>query len=368
MSAEQQLQAAPSRPLARRSASPNGPRRVLGLDRPGRTDQIGLGLALLVLIALYSQIAPNFFTWSNLTTVLNQSVYVGLIAGGMTLVILAGEIDVSVGSAAAFAGVVLALLLDASVAWPLALAATLLLGTLIGVFAGLIRAVFLIPSFIVTLALFAALRGGALVLTDAIPQAPAELSNSFFTFLGSGKVFGVPAAVLLLIGVFLLFWFISTKTAFGTHVYAIGGNPDASHLVGIRVRRIRITLFAITGACAALSGIVLAAALGAGDPNVTQGLEFEVIAAVIVGGTSLYGGRGTVAGTVLGVLFIAVLGNGLVLMGIDPYANFIVRGLVVLGAVLVMAPTLRGQIRSVVRRARSRGADVRAPESTEEER
>ncbi|HEX2232128.1 MAG TPA: ABC transporter permease [Thermoleophilaceae bacterium] len=323
-------------------------------------------MALIALITLYSQIAPNFLTWSNLTTVLNQSVYVGLIAGGMTLVILAGEIDVSVGSAAAFAGVVLALLLE-EMAWPLALAATVFLGTFIGVVAGWIRAVFLIPSFIVTLALFGALRGLALLLTDAIPQAPEPLSNSFFTFLGSGKILELPAAVLLLLVLFAAFWFVSTKTAFGTHVYAVGGNPEASHLVGVPVRRVRITLFAITGGCAALSGIVLAAALGAGDPNVTQGLEFEVIAAVIVGGTSLYGGRGTMAGTVLGVLFIAVLGNGLVLMGIDPYANFVVRGLVVLAAVLVMSSTLRDHIRGVARRIAGRGRGRPTPRPTEEE-
>jgi ribose/xylose/arabinose/galactoside ABC-type transport system permease subunit len=322
--------------------------KALNLSRPGRADQVGLGIALLLLILFYTQTAPNFGTWSNLTTVLQQSVYVGVIACGMTLVIIAGEIDVSVGSAAAFAGVVLALLLD-DMAWPLATAATLLLGLMIGVAAGVIRAAFLIPSFIVTLALFGALRGLALLLTDAIPQAPTQLSNSFFTTLGSGRLLDIPVSAWLLVALFIVFWYVSTKTKFGAHVYAVGGNPEAAYLAGIRVSRVRIALFGITGLLAAASGIILAAALGAGDPQVVQGLEFEVIAAVIVGGTSLYGGRGTMVGTVLGVLFIAVLRNGLVLIGIDPYANFVISGFTVLGAVLVMSPVLRARVRNAVR-------------------
>jgi simple sugar transport system permease protein len=342
--------------------SPHSARRFGGL-KIRWSDQLGLTIALIALGTFYTFAATNFLTWGNLTNVMQQSAYVGIIACGMTLVIVAGEIDVSVGSAAAFAGVVVALLLDTGMNWPLAVACTLLVGTAIGAFAGFIRAAFLIPSFIVTLALYGALRGMALLLTDAIPQAPDAITNSFFTFLGSGKVVGVPSAAVILIGLFAVFWFISTKTTFGKQVYAVGGNPDAAYLAGIPVARVRITLFAITGFLAAMAGILLAAALGAGDPNTSQGLEFDVIAAVIVGGTNLYGGRGTIIGTVLGVLFIGVLANGLVLMGIDPYANFVVRGLVILGAVLVMSSGLRDQVRELVKRLRRTSEGTAHPES-----
>jgi simple sugar transport system permease protein len=319
------------------------------------SDQIGLLIGLLILIAFYSFAAPNFLTWSNLTNILQQSSYVGIIACGMTLVILAGEIDVSVGSATALAGVVLALMLQGGMQWPLAVLATILLGTFIGVFAGCIRAAFLIPSFIVTLALYGALRGFALMLTNAIPQAPEEFTNSFFSFLGAGKVLGLPAPAAVLIVLFVVFWLIATKSTFGKQIYAVGGNPDAAYLAGIHIFRIRIALFAITGGLSAIAGILLAAGLGSGDPSTSQGLEFDVIAAVIVGGTSLFGGKGTMIGTVLGVLFIGVLGNGLVLMGIDPYANSIVQGVVILGAVLVMSSGLRDQLRGLAKRMRRKG-------------
>jgi simple sugar transport system permease protein len=332
---------------------------------PAWSDQLGLGIALLLLLGIYAVTAPNFLTWSNLTTVMQQSAYVGIIAWGMTLVIVAGEIDVSVGSAAAFAGVVLALLMDAGMAWPLAVATTILMGTAIGVLAGAIRAAFLIPSFIITLALYGALRGLALLLTDAIPQAPPALTNSFFTWLGNGKVLGIPAAAVVLIALFGVFWLIQTKSTFGKQVYAVGGNPDAAYLAGIPVARVRVILFAITGCLAAISGIVLTAGLGAGDPNTSQGLEFDVIAAVIVGGTNLYGGRGTMVGTALGVLFIAVLANGLVLLGVNPYANYVVRGLVILAAVLVMSPGLRAQVRAAVRRLQHRFGGAHASATNE---
>lgn len=321
------------------------------------SDQIGLTIGLVILIAVYSYTAPNFATWDNLTNILQQSSYVGIIACGMTLVILAGEIDVSVGSATALAGVVLALLLDGGMGWPLAVSITVLIGTSIGVFAGFIRAAFLIPSFIVTLALYGALRGVALMLTDAIPQAPEAFSNSFFTFLGTGKVLGLPTPAAVLIVLFVVFWLIATKTTFGKQIYAVGGNPEAAYLAGIHIFRIRIALFAITGGLSAVAGILLAAGLGSGDPSTSQGLEFDVIAAVIVGGTSLFGGKGTMIGTVLGVLFIGVLGNGLVLLGIDPYANFVVQGVVILAAVLVMSSGLRDQLRDLAKRVRRKGRE-----------
>jgi sugar transport system permease protein len=313
-----------------------------------RTDHLGLTLALLALVTFYTATAPNFLSISNLTNVLHQISYLGIIACGMTLVIIAGEIDVSVGSAAAFAGVTLALLLKGGVEPVFAVALTVAIGTAIGLTGGFIRAAFLVPSFIVTLGLYGALRGMALLLTEAIPQAPQPIRSAGFDFLGRGNVLGIPVAALVMVVTFAIFWFIAKRTTFGKEVYAIGGNADAAYLAGIPVARNRTILFGITGFLAATSGILLASALGAGDPSTSQGLEFDVIAAVIVGGTSLFGGRGSMVGTALGVLFIGVLGNGLVLLGVNPYAVGVVRGLVILFAVLFTSHGFRERARAVV--------------------
>lgn len=314
-----------------------------------RSEHLGLLIALIVLSAFYAVTARNFLTVGNLTNVLEHVVYVGIIAWGMTLVIIAGEIDVSVGSAAAFSGVVLALLLGAGLEPIPAVLATLALGCFIGLGAGSIRAWFAIPSFIVTLALYGILRGLALFMTNAIPQAPEAIRSEGFEFLGSGDVVGIPTSALVLIALFVVFWFVSTRMTFGKEVYAIGGNADAAYLAGLPIARDRIVLFGITGLLAAVSGVLLAASLGAGDPSTSQGLEFEVIAAVIVGGTSLFGGRGSMVGTALGVLFIGILGNGLILLGVNTYMVNAVRGLVILVAVLVTSEGFRDRIRSLLR-------------------
>jgi ribose/xylose/arabinose/galactoside ABC-type transport system permease subunit len=308
--------------------------------------------------------APNFLTATNLTNVMHQVAYVGIIAWAMTLVILAGEIDISVGSAAAFAGVLLALLLQARLPAALAVAGTLLIGTSIGLLAGSIRAAFLIPSFIVTLALYEALRGLGLLLTNAIPQAPEALHNRAFTFLGSGDLAGIPVAAVILIVLFATFWFVSTRTTFGKSVYAIGGNAEAARLAGIRVARIRTVLFGLTGLMAALSGVLLAASLGAGDPETSVGLEFDAIAAVIVGGTNLFGGSGSLVGTAIGVVFIGILGNGLVLLGVNPYATTVVRGAVILVAVLVTSPGLRDRLQDLGRETRRLRAGAKSDQSS----
>jgi simple sugar transport system permease protein len=317
-----------------------------------RSEHLGLTLALLALIAFYALTAPNFFTLSNFTNVLQNISYLGIIAWGMTLVIIAGDIDVSVGSAAAFYGVLLAIFLGAGLHPAIAIMATLLAGATVGVGAGFLRAAFLIPSFIVTLGLFGVLRGLALLITNAIPLVPPAIRESPFTFIGRGAIAGVPFSAFALILLFIVFWFVSTKTTLGKEVFAIGGNAAAAHLAGIRVGRTRAVIFGITGLLAATAGVLLASALGAGDPVTSQGLEFDVIAAVILGGTSLSGGRGSMAGTALGVLFIGLLGNGLVLLGVNPYANLVVRGAVILIAVLVTSAGLREQIRTVTRQMR----------------
>jgi sugar transport system permease protein len=293
----------------------------------------GLLAALIVLCVLAALFAPNFATAGNLLDILRQVAFTGIIAYGMTLVIVAGEIDVSVGSAIAFSSALFGTLVGPFhfPLWSAALA-VVALGTAMGAAAGVIRAWFNIPSFIVTLAMFSALRGAAMLMTDAIP---IPILDESFQVWGSGAVLGVPVPVLLMLATFAVFAVVASRTAFGRSVYAIGGNAEAAHLSGIPVKRTRTVLFALTGGLAAISGLLMTSRLGSGTPNIGYGVEFAVITAVIVGGASLSGGRGSMLGTLLGGLFIVVLSNAMVLLGVNSYAQDVANGIVVLLAVLV---------------------------------
>jgi ribose/xylose/arabinose/galactoside ABC-type transport system permease subunit len=295
-------------------------------------NEVGLVAAIIILYLALAPSAPNFLSTANQFNILRDAAFVGIIAFGMTLVLIAGEIDISVGANAAFSGVVLALMITNGVPIPVATIVVLLIGSAIGAAAGLLRARFDIPSFIVTLALWLGLRGLAQVLSDAVPVVIPSLA---FQNLGSGRILGVPNPTILMVIVFVVFLFISRQTVFGRSVYAVGGNSEAAKLSGIPVARIRTSVFAITGFLAAVVGVLFASRLGSGNSAAATGLEFDVIAAVVVGGTSLFGGRGSMVGTLLGVLFIGALGNGLVLMGVDPFMQNVVRGVVILLAVFV---------------------------------
>jgi simple sugar transport system permease protein len=294
----------------------------------------GLAVGLVLLFVLLSLVAPNFLTSRNLLNVLRAVAFNGIIACGMTFVIISGDIDVSVGSAVAWASSLLGVLAIRH-GWPLGLAVIFVLvqGIFVHALAGGIRVKWGVPAFVVTLALFLSLRGAARLITNAYPITPFPDS---FSFWGGGyiaDVIPVPA-VLLLIAV-VAFYFISTRTVFGRSVYSVGGNEEASRLSGIDVARTRVLIFAINGFLAALSGVVISSRIMSGSSNIAEGLEFDVIAAVIIGGTSLAGGEGSMLGTLLGVLFIGLLNNGMILLGITPFAQEVVRGLIILFAVLI---------------------------------
>jgi sugar transport system permease protein len=295
-------------------------------------NEVGLLVGLGILYAILSVVGPNFLTAANQFNILRDAAFVGIIAWGMTLVLIAGEIDISVGANAAFSGVVLAKLIVAGIPIPVAMILVLLLGTTIGLLAGFLRARFDIPSFIVTLSLWLGLRGLAQVMSSAVPVVIPDLG---FQTLGSGSLGGVPYPAIVMVVLLLVFIFISRRTVFGRSVYAVGGNAEAAKLSGIPVARVRTIVFGITGFLAALAGILFASRLGSGNSSAATGLEFDVIAAVVVGGTSLFGGRGSMIGSLLGVLFIAALSNGLVLTGVDPFMQNVVRGIVILVAVFV---------------------------------
>lgn len=314
----------------------------------GLADHLGLLSAMAVLFLLLSVTADNFLTTQNLLNISKQVAFTGIIAFGMTLVIVAAEIDISVGSAIGFSSALLGVLVvDSGVPLIVALPLVLAGGTLIGLGAGAVRAWAAIPSFIATLGLFSALRGAALWITDAIPKG---IDSPSFAAWGSGSWLGVPRPTIVMLLVFAVFWVVANRTTFGRSVYAVGGNADAARLSGIPVARVRVLLFGITGFLAALSGILQSAQFGSGNPSLGSGVEFDVISAVIVGGASLYGGKGSMVGTLLGVFFIGMLRNGMVLLGVDPYAQGVASGLIVLVAVLISTQggNLRGAAQSLL--------------------
>lgn len=294
-------------------------------------NELSLFLAIVVLYVIFSASAPGFMSFNNQVNILRDAATIGIAAWAVTLIIIAGEIDVSVGPMVAFTSVILAFLLQMGIPTPLAFVLAIALGALLGAIPGILRAYFDVPSFVGTLGMWSALRGTALFVTDALPVSIGR--NDMLDALDR-SIFGIPPAAIIMLVLFGIFAFVSRKTAFGRSVFAIGGNAHAAFLSGISVARIRVALFAIGGAMAAISGILLVSRLGSGNATAASGLEFDVIAAVVVGGTALSGGRGSMLGTLLGVLVITLIGNGLVLLGINPFFQQVVRGLIIVIAVL----------------------------------
>ncbi len=298
-----------------------------------RINEIGLAVAIIVLVVVLSSVAPGFATENNVWSILRDAATVGIVAWGATLVIVSGEIDISIGPAVAFWSVMLAEMAGPwGVGLPGGMIAVLIGGLVVGGLAGWLRAVLGIPSFIVTLGLWSAYRGLAQFMTNALP-VPVQPSE--FMDLLAGSIGPVPTPVVVFFVLFVIFYFVSTRTSFGRSVFAVGGNARAAMLSGIHVTRTRIAVFAITGLLAAVVGILLTARLGSGNSGAATGLEFDVIAAVVVGGTALAGGRGSMLGTLLGVIFIAIIGNGLILLGVNSYIQDVVSGAIIVVSVLI---------------------------------
>lgn len=298
-----------------------------------RLNEIGLLAAILILYIVLGLTTSGFLSPDNQLGLLRNAATIGIAAWGVTLVIIAGEIDISIGPAVAFASVIVA---KGATEWNLgvlgAIIITLVMGILWGALAGWLRARFDVPSFITTLGLWSVLGGLALYMTDALPVPLPE--SGLFDVLG-GSVLGVPTAAVVMLVLFAVFAYVAKYTAYGRSVYATGGNAAAARLAGINVARVRVLLFATTGLLSAITGVLLAARLGSGNGGAAAGLEFDVIAAVVIGGTLLAGGRGSLGGTFLGVIFITVIANGLVLLGVNSFFQDVVRGLIIVGAVLI---------------------------------
>lgn len=294
-------------------------------------NELGLILIILALYAVFWSTARGFISLNNQLNILRDAASIGIAAWGATFIIIAGEIDVSVGPMVALLSVLMSFFLKWHLSLAVGMLAALAGGAAFGAIAGVLRAYFNVPSFVATLGLWSALRGTALFVTSALPVTFKD--NDFLDRIGDA-VFGLPVSAVVMLVLFAVFAFASRNTAFGRSVFAVGGNASAAHLAGIKVKRVRVLLFVIAGLLAGVTGILLTARLGSGNAGAASGLEFDVIAAVVVGGTSLSGGRGSMLGTLFGVIVITLIGNGLVLLGINPFFQQVVRGVIIVVAVL----------------------------------
>lgn len=292
---------------------------------------LSIAAFFVLMVAAFALGTEAFLSQANLLNLLRQSAPLLIVAVAMTFVVTTGGIDLSVGSTVALVNALAAIALQAGLPWPLVVLLTLALGAVVGAVQGWFVAVERIPSFIVTLAGLSVLRGVALLLTQgfSIPIQP----TGWFVQLGRGWFLGVPLPAALAVLVALAGWVALTQARFGRYVTAIGANVEAARRAGIAVRRVTASAYVLTGTAAAAAGIVIAARLGSGSSNAAVGFELDVIAAVVLGGTALAGGRGTILGTVLGALTIAVIGNGLILAHVSPFFTQIVTGLIILLAI-----------------------------------
>jgi ribose transport system permease protein len=297
----------------------------------------GLPLAILAaLLVVTAIVAPEFFQVRNVLNVSRQASIVGVIAIGMTFVILTGGIDLSVGSILALTAVVTADLVDAGVPVPLIAVVAIALGAAVGVVNGIGVAVLKIQPFIMTLATMVLFRGLTLRITDGGPKS-FETGSGLMDFLGSGKLGPLPGPLVVFALIAVAGILVLRYLSFGRFLYAIGGSIEAARLSGVRTTRTLIAAYAVSGACAGIAGLMTAARLSVGDPLAGNLAELDAIAAVVIGGTSLMGGAGGAVGTVAGALLLAILSNVLNLVGVSPFDQQIVKGLVIIAAVLLAA-------------------------------
>lgn len=293
-------------------------------------------IALLFLVVVVSFLNPNFFTVDNLLNILRQTSVNAIIAVGMTLVILTAGIDLSVGSVLALCGAFAATLVAMEVPVLVAVPTALLAGAALGAISGIIIAKGKVQAFIATLVTMTLLRGVTMVYTDGRPISTGFTDTAdTFAWFGTGYALGIPVPVWLMVVVFAGVWYLLNHTRFGRYVYAVGGNESATRLSGINVDRVKIGVYAICGLLAALAGIIVTSRLSSAQPTAGMGYELDAIAAVVLGGTSLMGGKGRIMGTLIGALIIGFLNNALNLLDVSSYYQMIAKAVVILLAVLV---------------------------------
>ncbi|NPE66199.1 ribose ABC transporter permease [Dickeya dadantii] len=293
-------------------------------------------IALLILIAVVSSMSPNFFTLNNLFNILQQTSVNAIMAVGMTLVILTSGIDLSVGSLLALTGAVAASIVGLEINALVAVFAALALGAVIGAGTGIVIAKGRVQAFIATLVMMLLLRGVTMVYTNGSPiNTGFSDSADALGWFGIGRPLGIPTPIWIMAVVFLATWYMLHHTRIGRYIYALGGNEAATRLSGISVDRVKVVVYALCGLLSALAGIIEVARLSSAQPTAGTGYELDAIAAVVLGGTSLSGGKGRVVGTLIGALILGFLNNGLNLLGVSSYYQMIVKAVVILLAVLV---------------------------------
>lgn len=309
--------------------------------------QIGPFIALIVLMAYLSFATPNFLTADNIANIGRQSSTVAILAIGQTFVILTGGIDLSVAAIAAFSSSLSAVLLTMPLQLfgidfgllpvPVCIGVALLAGLLAGLFNGWIIATFKIPDFIATLGTMTVFRGVALLVTDGFPVPSFEATRQLpdgLTWVGGGSMLGIPVSVWLVALCALVCWYVLRSTALGRAIYAVGGNREAARVCGINVGRTKIYVYAISGLLAAIAGLILVGRLSSANALLADGEELRSIAAVVIGGTNLFGGEGGVLGSIVGAALLGVLGNGLNLLDVSPFWQRIAQGIVIVAVVI----------------------------------
>ncbi|PXY90471.1 ribose ABC transporter permease [Gilliamella apis] len=293
-------------------------------------------ITLLVLILIVSCLSDNFFTLNNIFNILQQTSINAIIAVGMTLVILTSGIDLTVGSIFALAGAVTASMIGADISPFIAICAALILSAILGAFSGVIIAKGKLQAFIATLVMMLILRGATLVYTKGSPISIGTNDNSeMFEWIAFGRVFGIPVPIIIMLVVFAAAWYLLKYTRLGRYIYALGGNESATQLSGINVDKVKIIVYAMSGLLCAVASTIEVSRLSSAQPTAGTGYEMDAIAAVVLGGTSMSGGRGKIIGTLIGALILGFLNNGLNMLGVDAYYQMIVKGGVILLAVLV---------------------------------
>ncbi|AHF90489.1 sugar ABC transporter permease [Opitutaceae bacterium TAV5] len=312
------------------SASPGSKRRMLA----SFLQQYGIIIAFFLLCIILTFTSEYFLTTKNILNVLRQTSINGILAMGMTLVVLTKGIDLSVGSVLALAGIVAASLSTGDNPQPalVAVSAGIGVGLACGLVNGLVVARLAVPPFVATLGMLSVARGLTYIYSDGMPIG--NLSSPFLA-LGQERIFGVPVPVYIFALVFVCLWVLLNKTTFGRYIYAVGGNEKSARTAGIGTRKIIVSVYALAGLLAGLSGLVLTARTTAGLPQAGMSYELDAIAAVVIGGTSLNGGVGTVRGTLFGALIIGVINNGLDLMGVSSFYQQVVKGCIIVCAVLL---------------------------------
>ncbi|MFE8697467.1 ABC transporter permease [Cytobacillus sp. FJAT-53684] len=295
----------------------------------------GTFIVLLALVIIVSIINPKFLSMYNILNIFKQVSINGLIALGMTFVILTGGIDLSVGAILGLTGMILGLLIAGGTPELIAIPAVLIIGGLLGLFNGILISKIKLQDFIVTLATMTMFGGLTLIISNGIPAMGITKNAPVLDFFSQGSIVGIPFPMIVFIVVFFILLVLLQNTVFGRGVYAIGGNEEVARLSSMPTNRIKTMVYVISGVMSSLAGIILTSRLSSSQPTAGAGFELDAIAAVVIGGTSLAGGRGRLFGTFIGVLIIGVLNNGLNIIGVSAFFQQFIKGLVILLAVIL---------------------------------